>query len=187
VGESTHHQQVVGYHKFQAFCRAIGMSEIQLYTIPTSELKGLLRRFAIWMFFQGLNGESTIPQYVANAKTILSQYQVITVPEDLHDPLLLVILKGIERESLVSKPRITSHKLPFTRAMINKARTQVLLNLSTMAFQAIHAALCLAFMFLLRKSEYLTSATGLLTKRPSYSKRKIMVPRFIQTSRVNTS
>jgi hypothetical protein len=66
-------------------------------------------------------------------------------------------MRGYQRDESVYLPQHKKIKMPFGRSMI---RSAYLLVLSTykdrVLADAIHAALCMGFMFLFRKSEYLT-------------------------------
>ena len=73
-------------------------------------------------------------------------------------PALHRVLAGFYRLQSIEVPVFNRSKLPFTRQLIIFAQRFVL-GTSSMA-EAHHAALCFGFMFLLRKSEYLTNSLG---------------------------
>ena len=68
------------------------------------------------------------------------------------------VLKGFLRIQCIETPAFNKAKLPFTRDLILLAQRSILGT--NPRDEAAHAALCLGFMFLLRKSEYLTDAHG---------------------------
>lgn len=81
-------------------------------------------------------------------------------------PKLHRFLKGLFREQCVEMPIFNRIKLPFTRALILISQVKVLS--SSNFHEAVHAALCFGFMFLLRKSEFLTDKFG----KPKYIDKK---------------
>lgn len=116
------------------------------------------RRFAAYLFYvKGLQ-HSTITNYVQGVSTSfnlagLTEFRIWNAP-------LKQVLSGIKRNNARETPLSMRHKLPFTRALVIIAHEVVLLKGCTFVLQGIHAALCLGLMFLLRKSEFLTDASG---------------------------
>lgn len=115
-------------------------------------------QFAAYLFlFRGLQ-PSTIRTYLSGVNHHLSTADVIS--GSIWTPQLNQVLRGIDRLTSFESALINRAKLPFTLPLILLARDQVLLRGATFQLRAIFAALCLGFMFLLRKSEFLTNAAG---------------------------
>ena len=115
-------------------------------------------QFAVWMFYyRGLSFQ-TIKTYIAGVSFILFVNHLI--PATLWHPHLNRIVKGIERECAMESPIYRHTKLPFTRNMAAIALEHILDNGSIFELRAIYAAICLALMFLFRRSEFLTDARG---------------------------
>lgn len=82
------------------------------------------------------------------------------IPRTLWHPALNQVLLGIDRETSFESALINKSKLPFSLPLILLARSKVLMNTVTFELYAVFAALCFGFMFLFRKSEFLTDARG---------------------------
>lgn len=112
--------------------------------------------FAVWMFTcKGLQ-HKTILTYLCGLQFHLSSS--IHSPFSVWHPKLYRILKGLFRDQCAEMPIFNRIKLPFSRALILIAQTKVLS--SSLFHEALHASLCFGFMFLLRKSEFLTDNMG---------------------------
>ena len=115
-------------------------------------------KFAAWMFYcQGLQ-HATIKTYLAGVSFVLFINNM--TPGSIWHPRLNRVVSGIARECSIERPLHDRCKLPFTRSMILIAFMNVLDNGSLFSLRAIHAALCVGIMFLFRRSEFLTDASG---------------------------
>jgi hypothetical protein len=114
------------------------------------------RTFTVYCYFGAKLRLSTITTYLAGVQHYLKMADAnVTVwSAALHDQM-----RGHERDEEVYFPGRKRVKIPFTRFMIVQAW---LLHLSLFADKlkalAVYAALCLGFIFLFRKSEFLTGA-----------------------------
>ena len=75
-------------------------------------------------------------------------------------PQLTRVVTGIQRINALENPAYKKVKFPFGLHMINVAFTNLLNSGATFPERAMHASLCMGFMFLFRKSEFLTDSSG---------------------------
>ena len=87
------------------------------------------------------------------------------IPKSIWSPAVHQVMRGFTRDEAIYLPMRKKIKLPFTRAMILSGADQILRHLiDPLLAVAMHAAMCLGFMFLFRKSEFLTGPDGLPRK-----------------------
>jgi hypothetical protein len=99
---------------------------------------------------------STVKTYVAGLQFYLFSNDYIT--NSIWSPRLNQCLKGFFRQESVEKPLSGKHKLPFTLSMIFWAHDNIISrSYDPFVRSALLSSLCVGFMFLFRKSEYLTS------------------------------
>ena len=115
--------------------------------------------YVSWLFALHNFQCSSITTYLAALQFHVSN--TFNSPYTIWHKGLHQVLKGFLRIQTTEAPIFNKTKLPFTRDLIQYAQHHVLGTTPT--DEALHAALCLGFMFLLRKSEYLTDAHGLPT------------------------
>lgn len=143
---------------FRQFCLFLAVAN---YTLEGQDLPGLMSlacTFAAYsFFFRGLQ-PGTIRSYLQGVDHHLKMSNIIA--HTLWHPALNQTLQGIDRESSFETALINKSKLPFSLPLILLARSHVLANASTFELHAVFSALCLGFMFLLRKSEFLTDKHG---------------------------
>lgn len=138
--------------RFVAFLAIVGVG--MGYAVQSREWINYPIAFVAYLFHFEHVKLSSIGTYLAGVQHFLS---VNDVPVRVWSKALSQQIKGHEREEEVLYPDRKKVRLPFTRHMILKAWALVL-SVMTDRHQAlaIYAALCLAFIFLFRKSEFLT-------------------------------
>jgi len=143
---------------FRQFCIFLAVSKLTLSGLELPDLMALICTFAAYsFFFRGLQ-PSTIRSYIQGVDHHLKMANLI--PRTLWHPTLNQVLLGIDRETSFESALINKSKLPFSLPLILFARSKVLMNTVTFELYAIFAALCFGFMFLFRKSEFLTDKRG---------------------------
>jgi hypothetical protein len=100
---------------------------------------------------------STITTYLAG----LQHHLVMNdIPKTVWSKELHQVMSGYQRDEAAISPMVERFKIPFTRHMILSSKTLMSSWLGKDSFWviAMHAALCMGFMFLFRKSEFLTKS-----------------------------
>ena len=143
---------------FRQFCIFLAVSKLTMAGLELSGTLSLVCTFAAYsFFFRGLQ-PATIRSYLQGVDHHLKMANIIS--RTIWHPALNQTLQGIERESSFESALINKSKLPFSLPLILFARSHVLANTVSFELYAIFSALCLGFMFLLRKSEFLTDKKG---------------------------
>jgi hypothetical protein len=157
ISKTSHQTYGSGFNKFLAYLDVANLSLTEATTsLRTTQLHTC--RFAVWLFLYEGFQVASIKNYIAAISFLFFVNHITTA--SLWNPFLNRVVKGIERECAREKPAFNRCKLPFTRTMIIIAWALVLDCGSCFELRAIHAALCMGFMFLFRKSEYLTDDRG---------------------------
>lgn len=123
-----------------------------------AELLAIMCAFAAYLFFfRGLQ-PPTIRSYIQGTDHHLRMLNII--PGSVYHPALNQTLRGIDRQASFETALINRAKLPFSLPLILLARSKTLRGAVGFELHAIFVALCIGFMFLLRKSEYLPNKAG---------------------------
>ena len=110
-------------------------------------------QFTVYLFVFERLLISTIKTYLAGV-----QYFIVLndFPVSVWNRSLNQCIRGLERNEASRRPLAKRIKFPFTLQMIQHASATLLHNLPHLHKVAIEAALSMGFMFLFRRSEYLT-------------------------------
>ena len=112
-----------------------------------------IMQFTIYLFVFEKLLISTIKTYLAGVQhyIVLNDFPVSVWNRSLNQ-----CIRGLERNEASRRPLAKRIKFPFTLHMIQHASSTLLKNLPHLHKSAIEAALSLGFMFLFRRSEFLT-------------------------------
>lgn len=143
---------------FRQFCEFLKVCQVTVHNISLPRLSHIVCCFAAYLFFfRGLQ-PSSIRSYISGVNHQLNLANII--PGSIWTSILNQVMRGIDRQTSIETPLINRAKLPFSLPLILLARSETLGNCLNFELHAIFAALCLGFMFLLRKSEFLTNGKG---------------------------
>lgn len=134
------------------------MARITVGGLSVPDILTLMCTFAAYLFFFRGLAPSTIRSYIQGVDHQLKISNIIS--GTVWHPALNQTLKGIDRQTSFESALINRAKLPFSLPLILLARSSVLLDLESFELYSVFAALCMGFMFLFRKSEYLTDHRG---------------------------
>ena len=142
--------------------------------VSSDSLQDALLPYVSYLFvMEGLH-LSTITTYLAGLQHFFLSNDVVRT--SIWSKPLHQVLKGFQYQEAVERPMSSRHKLPLTLSMIFQGYQQVISNpfspfwhvnsltlwaTSPFVRQALFASLCMGFMFLFRKGEFLTNADRL--------------------------
>lgn len=155
VGDASNATYDVGFNQFGLF---LVVARIAVAGLVVPELLAVICKFAAYLFmFRGL-APNTIRSYIQGVDHHLKMANIIS--GTVWHPALNQTLRGIDRQASFETALINRAKLPFSLSLILLARSNVLGNAESFELYSVFASLCMGFMFLFRKSEYLTDARG---------------------------
>jgi len=152
VAEQSKVTYATGMRRFVAFLACLGT--VLAVVVQAQDWQDYPRAFMAYLYYYEQIRVKSIITYLAGVQHYLKvrDYRVSVWSMALHQQI-----KGHERDDDEVFPGRNKIKIPFTRHMILKAWECVLSRMENQALAlALYAALCLAFLFLFRKSEYLT-------------------------------
>jgi len=155
VGDDSNKTYNVGFNQF---CIFLVVARITVTGMTVPDILSVICSFAAYsFFFRGL-APNTIRSYIQGVDHHLKMSNIIS--GTVWHPALNQTLRGIDRQASFETALINRAKLPFSLPLILMARSNVLSNGETFELYSVFAALCMGFMFLFRKSEYLTDKRG---------------------------
>ena len=126
------------------------------HLVETNTLVNSVLPYAAYLFIIENLAFNTIKTYIAGLQFFLYTQDYITTT--IWSPKLHQSLKGFYLQESREKPLADRHKLPITLSMIFWGNQHVIsVSKNTFVKKALFASLCVGFMFLFRKSEYLTA------------------------------
>jgi hypothetical protein len=155
IADSSHSTYASAFRKFQTF---LGLMNVSLdhFLSSLQTVQSYTTCYVAWLFCLQDFQVSSITTYLASLQFHISN--TFNSSFTIWHPALHRLLQGCTRLQNIEQPLFNRAKLPFSRALILFGQLHVL-GPSPMA-EAFHAALCFGFMFLLRKSEFLTPPSG---------------------------
>lgn len=134
------------------------MARITFTGLSVQQILSSMCMFAAYLFFFRGLAPSTIRSYIQGADHHLKMANIIG--GTVWHPALNQTLRGIDRQTSFESALINRAKLPYSLPLILLSRSAVLDNTRTFDLYAVFAAECMGFMFLFRKSEFLTDKHG---------------------------
>jgi len=159
VSNSTVITYSTGIRSFLAFLAIFSFTlESVMLDLP-DVWRVIMVNFVTYLFVVTNLKLSTITTYLAGVQHHLVMNDV---PKSVWSKNLHQVMKGYERKEAIFSPMNERAKIPFTRHMILVALDWLSCRYGKENFWvlAMHAALCMGFMFLFRKSEFLTKSDG---------------------------
>ena len=160
----------IAIRRFFSYLDLIHLDIVDL-TVSTTTIQRSILPYVSYLFvIEGLR-LSTINTYLAGLQHFLITHDILQ--STIWSKPLHQLLKGFQYQESVERPMSIRHKLPLTLSIIFNGYNQVISNptspfwrsqslslWSTSPFvkHSFLAALCFGFMFLLRKSEFLTNS-----------------------------
>jgi hypothetical protein len=155
IGCSSQNTYDVGVRRFLSYLDITQQSILTL--VQSNTLIPAMIPYVSYLFIIEKLASATIKTYLAGLQFYLFSNDYIST--SIWSPRLHQCLKGFFLQESIEKPLSKKFKLPFTLSMIFWARDNILCRAQDQFIKsALFSALCVGFMFLFRKSEYLTSS-----------------------------